>query len=127
MVFDMVRLEIVSVRKNERTWAAEKIYRAMNKAPRIYFWVENYNPIEEMRSGYRWNKPHIEYRRMLPEVFRQIDLPENLKVTWSQKAGCPCGCSPGFIITLPQPNWPRNTNPRFDVSVVYTYKEGEDL
>jgi hypothetical protein len=39
---------------------------------------------------------------LLPQVFKKLKLPPNIRASWSQKAGCSCGCSPGFILdTLP--------------------------
>jgi hypothetical protein len=45
----------------------------------------------------RRTRPHTEYRKLLPKVFEKLKM-EPVKVSWSQRAGCPCGCSPGFKI-----------------------------
>ncbi len=37
------------------------------------------------------------YRKVLPEILKQAGIPE-AKASWSWKAGCSCGCSPGFIL-----------------------------
>lgn len=47
-------------------------------------------------------------RRMRPvDIWRKISHQtldkfgyKNIKLTFSQKAGCPCGCSPGFIANV---------------------------
>lgn len=45
------------------------------------------------------NAPHREYRKqVLPVVYKALALDEGVKVNWSRTAGCPCGCSPGFIV-----------------------------
>ena len=64
--------------------------------PRIYFFVKNETLLENMEV--RRSRPYNEYRKLLNEAFtiHGIDS-NNIKVNWSQKAGCSCGCSPGFI------------------------------
>jgi|LSQX01.3.fsa_nt_gb hypothetical protein len=37
------------------------------------------------------------YRKVLPEILKQAGIPE-AKASWSWKAGCSCGCTPGFIL-----------------------------
>ena len=45
-------------------------------------------------------RPHVEYRKLLRDVCEELDLDyDHLKFRWSQKAGCSCPCSPGFIIS----------------------------
>ena len=59
----------------------------------------NAQPIAELFSGHRHNRPYVDYReQVMPEVLKQMGLPKNAKYKWSQKAGCACGCSPGFIV-----------------------------
>jgi len=67
----------------------------------VYFWPEGESVLENLAN--RRNRPYTEYRKLLPEVFKElrsrgINLPDNPKANWSQKAGCSCGCSPGFIL-----------------------------
>lgn len=67
----------------------------------LYFSVTNQEfakPVKELLSGFRWNNPFRDYRKLLPEVFEKLGLPKTTKARWSQKAGCSCGCSPGFIL-----------------------------
>ena len=68
--------------------------------PRIYFFPEGATLRENLRN--RHDRPHKVYREFLPEVLRSLGLPEDAKVSWSQKAGCPCGCSPAFIVKDPR-------------------------
>jgi len=51
----------------------------------------------------RRSRPSKLYRTILPEAIRQAELPEGTKAMWSQKAGCSCGCCPGFVLTCEQP------------------------
>jgi hypothetical protein len=43
---------------------------------------------------------HKEYRKLLPLIKIDLCLPANVKASWSQKAGCGCGCSPGFLLDV---------------------------
>jgi hypothetical protein len=45
----------------------------------------------------RRSRPYREYGKLLPEVFKQLNM-EYSESRWSQKVGCDCGCSPGFIL-----------------------------
>jgi hypothetical protein len=46
----------------------------------------------------RKTRPYNEYRKLLPEVFKRLGWAPSAKVKWAQRAGCPCPCSPGFVI-----------------------------
>ena len=61
---------------------------------RLYVDV-NENVLENLEN--RFNRPVSEYRRLLKPVFKAMGV----KARWSQKAGCSCGCSPGFILDRP--------------------------
>lgn len=65
---------------------------------RLYFDHENEFVWDNLMS--RWDRPHREYRKLIPQVFEQLGIdPNKHKVKWSQYAGCfMCPCSPGFII-----------------------------
>jgi len=71
--------------------------RAANKS-RIYFWPKGENILENLEN--RRTRPYNEYRRLLPNVLQAVGVEDgkNLDIRWSQKAGCGCGCSPGFIV-----------------------------
>ena len=47
---------------------------------------------------HRHNRPVALYRTLLPEIFKALGIPADTKARWSQKAGCTCPCSPGFIL-----------------------------
>lgn len=70
-----------------------------NSKPRLYVWVDGENILENFAN--RFDRPQKLYRSMLPEIFKALDL-EPVKASWSQKAGCSCGCSPGFILDINQ-------------------------
>ena len=66
------------------------------KKTRIYFFVRNESVMENLMK--RHSRPHTEYRKLLPKVYKKARIDEKIPVKWSQKAGCSCGCSPGFIV-----------------------------
>lgn len=72
--------------------------RSYDAKPRLYVWVDGENMLENF--AYRENRPSKLYRKFLPEIFATLGLPADTKATWSQKAGCGCGCSPGFILDI---------------------------
>jgi hypothetical protein len=68
------------------------------KNPRIHFWLEGATLEEE---------PYQEVREQaIPGVLAMFQV-DSEKVGWSQRAGCSCGCSPGFIL--------RDVEERFDI------------
>jgi len=65
---------------------------------RIYFFVKE-TILENLEN--RRCRPHTEYLKLVPDVLKSVPIlriPNDIKVKWSQKAGCHCGCSPGFIL-----------------------------
>lgn len=64
---------------------------------RIYIWPEGETLLQNLEN--RRNRPVGEWKRkVIPEILRQAGLPADTKVSFSQKCGCRCGCSPGFYI-----------------------------
>jgi len=65
---------------------------------RIYFWPRGESILENLEN--RCTRPYNEYRQLLPNVLQAVGVEsaENLDIRWSQKAGCGCGCSPGFVV-----------------------------
>ena len=51
--------------------------------------------IQEKKDKYQ----NVIRKEVLPTVFKKAKMPLNTRVIWSDKAGCSCGCSPGFLIT----------------------------
>lgn len=54
------------------------------------------------------------YRKLMPQVLEKVGLNPNMKGQWSRKAGCSCGCSPGFVM---------EDRGMFDVYVTYEVNE----
>lgn len=90
-----VTWDMVEVEKRDA-----KKYKEMREKAKAYFFIENETLMENLEN--RRNRPYNEYRKMLPGVFKEAGFTEEqvagVKARWSQYAGCPCGCSPGFIL-----------------------------
>ena len=68
---------------------------------RVYIFHEGVSPenLFGLANGERWNHPIDLYRKfVLPRVRREFKIGPGTSIRWSQKAGCSCGCSPGFIV-----------------------------
>jgi len=73
------------------------------KKARIYFSHQGESVITNLVE--RRSRPTFVYKNFFPQVLEYMKLkPEDYKFVWSQKAGCTCGCSPGFILQ------PKTTN-----------------
>ena len=70
---------------------------------RVYVSPVGETVVENMRQ--RRSRPLNTYRDVLRQGLDQmgVDL-SKIEYKWSQKAGCGCGCSPGFIIDGWDPN-----------------------
>lgn len=86
--------------------------------PRIYIWPEGETVMENFTKG-RHTRPYTQYKKeVLPQLFRKLGL-NGIKVSWSQKAGCSCPCSPGFIV--------KEGNVPWDIHVTVTDKYVHDI
>jgi len=74
-------------------------WREFDAKPRLYISVDSESMAENF--AFRFDRPVAEYRKLLPQILAALGLPADTKAAWSQKAGCSCGCSPGFILTIP--------------------------
>jgi hypothetical protein len=68
------------------------------KTAHAYFFPMNETVIDNLY--FRRSRPHKQYRVLLNEILAKegYTKKEIGRVTWSQKCGCSCGCSPGFRI-----------------------------
>lgn len=85
--------------------------------PRCHIFPKGENVMENLFVGRR-NRPVDVYKReVIPAVKqaivdrvmaskrgddRRVVTTDEVQARWSQKAGCSCGCSPGFIVTVPE-------------------------
>ena len=71
---------------------------------RVLVWDERnepFNPIEEMMTGERYNKPHNWYKKWVPQALEALGFEwddTNMLLAWRQRCGCTCPCSPGFVV-----------------------------
>jgi hypothetical protein len=65
--------------------------RQYDRRSRVHVFVENETMLENLTD--RRNRPSKLYRKIVEDQFPTLAG----QITWSQKAGCGCGCSPGFI------------------------------
>jgi hypothetical protein len=54
----------------------------------------------------RRDRPINDFKRMAVVALHDLGLVYD-KISWSQKAGCSCGCSPGFIL---DGNWSQDVH-----------------
>ena len=72
-------------------WARDK-----NKYGRIYVWIKGESILGNLLN--RRSRPYNYYKtEIIPTALRALGIDPAKKVNWSQKAGCSCPCSPGFI------------------------------
>lgn len=67
-----------------------------NKKTRVYVYFSN-ETVSENFVERRW-RPIDEMSELMPQILESVGLDPEMKFRWSQKAGCSCGCSPGFIL-----------------------------
>ena len=64
---------------------------------RAFFFLANETVLDDLIN--RHSRPYNEYRRLLVDYLTEQEVKLDLvTIKWSQKAGCACGCSPGFIV-----------------------------
>jgi hypothetical protein len=68
---------------------------------KMYIFIKDETILQNLNN--RHNRPYETYKKeIVPQVInilkeQGIDI-EGMKISWSQYAGCKCGCSPGFIL-----------------------------
>ncbi len=80
-----------------------KTGREYSEKARIYVWPKGESVIEQFFN--RRDRPTKEFRKIAMDGLKQLE--DQIKkekswaklsgLRWSRKAGCSCGCSPGFI------------------------------
>lgn len=81
----------------KRVVAQQKGRAYMPQKSRIHIFTQGESIVKNLEN--RRQRPYTTYRKeLIPEILERSGLSKDTKVSWSQKAGCACGCSPGFII-----------------------------
>lgn len=87
----MARLKVTEINSRTRDW------RDRQQKVRVYIGVQGENVWDNLLN--RFDRPYVLYREeVMPKVLEHLELPPDTKFRWSQKAGCSCGCSPGFVV-----------------------------
>ena len=115
-----IQLDTVNRRARTPNYFGKARREYMSK-PRLYISPTDWNLFEDLIEGGRFNRPHLEFKKHLLEAtLTKAGLdPKTVKAAWSQKAGCSCGCSPGFILT--------GTDQRFDIWAKYKPVDKESV
>ena len=61
---------------------------------RVYVWPANESVLENLVN--RHSRPIKLYRKAALQALADLGITD-VKLSWSQRAGCSCPCSPGFI------------------------------
>jgi len=87
---------VYNIKKEKDLWSAWKeLEKDAKTKTRVYIFLDNESILDDLVN--RWHRDVKLFRKyVLPEVFKAIG--KEVKATWSQYAGCRCGCSPGFIL-----------------------------
>lgn len=105
-----MRLKVTKFEKRDRHW------RDREEKVRVYIFPEGEGVFDNLVN--RHDRPHKLYRaEVMPKVLKRLGLKPTAKYRWSQKCGCSCGCSPGFIIS--------GDHRRLDVYVTVTAADQE--
>jgi hypothetical protein len=85
-----VRIEVVSAKLQAKDRDDRR-----NARPRVYVWAKDENVLDNLAN--RRNRPVALYREAAGKALSLAGVTYT-KLRWSQQAGCPCGCSPGFVL-----------------------------
>lgn len=95
----------VEAKRIERRWHRGQSPREMNRNPRVYVFPKGESVLDNLVL--RRSRPVGAFRDVArqaikgdPELVPNMPVGQPLELRWSQKAGCRCGCSPGFITNL---------------------------
>lgn len=81
--------------------------RRPEKNARAFVWLKELNVVEDLQEradGSRYERERrVAERRLLDAALALIPFVGGAPASYSRKAGCSCGCSPGFVLkTLPR-------------------------
>ena len=62
---------------------------------RVYVWPKGETLLENLQN--RHNRPYVAMKPFALKAAEALSVVVD-KLGWSQKAGCSCGCSPGFVV-----------------------------
>lgn len=100
-----VKVSVLKVGKQPKRWGyvyEGKWYKEYSRSSqpgsktRLFVGPEDWDVIENLWN--RESRPIAIYRMALPAIYKRLGIPQGTAARWSQKAGCSCPCSPGFIL-----------------------------
>lgn len=98
------RIEIL-LRKKEYKWNSDRRDRSqfLNRQTNVHVHVKNEDIIEDIKN--RHTRPYTQWKKnLLPLaaklIFEETGLIMGSKISWNQRLGCSCPCSPGFKTSL---------------------------
>lgn len=101
--------------------------REYESSPRVYVSVEGETLLQDFVS--RMDRPQRAFKAAARVAIEQFGLTRKLaKLRWSQKAGCSCGCSPGFVMkpaVLPTIDGEEVGHGKYDLWVTVTGLDAE--
>lgn len=79
-------------------YSYRKDLKQYDSKPRVYVSVKGESLLDHLQN--RRERPSTLYKRAIGnKALEVLGLKEiDAQMSWSQKAGCPCGCSPAFIL-----------------------------
>ena len=90
-----MKIEAFSLTKRQASWKIG--YREWNRKPRMFVTPMGESVWENLQN--RRNRPVTEFRKVAYEALAQLGYTKSdVKLRWSQYAGCTCPCSPGFVM-----------------------------
>lgn len=84
-----IRDRFYPAKRDEMTW------KRYSQSCRVYWWFEKETVLDHLWN--RHNEPWQEVKKVLPNILKDLGVSYKA-LRWNQKAGCSCGCSPGFIL-----------------------------
>jgi len=78
--------------RNERGGRGSYAMRRYHSNSKVYVFEDGESIIENLME--RRQRPSARYKAIVLEQHPELEG----KIRWSQKAGCSCGCSPGFLV-----------------------------
>lgn len=111
-----MKIETFNLSPRGRAWQIG--YREWNKKPRVYVYPQGEGVWENLQN--RRNRPITEFRKVAYQALAQLGYTKSdVKLRWSQFAGCTCPCSPGFVMDFADKNIGRGLE-HADLSVGFT-------
>lgn len=90
--------------------------REWKKAVRVYVYEDEPESIHEELMN-RTSRPHSQWKATVMRLLVEKGYTKGFSLNWSQKAGCDCPCSPGYILKAPS----------FSGSGMYPQEVGYDI